>query len=238
MAYCKGIKNDIKLTRLITVGLAVMLLTSIEACDIKTANTVETTEVEADYSGSLSELSDFDWEGYYRDIIERNTDELIAAIAIEDYEGNGKRQAYVITTPEKLNIDGNVWIEDEFYMPTSLWYVKEDNCINVYRDEYGYSLVLVSGVLSDKKAVAAVGTETAWAVDRNYSGTIWGIEDGKPFNYGTTDETAAVYIIDGYIYAGGIVMQGEGSESYMSPVSYKYGISDRRLELIEKTTKN
>ena len=156
-------------------------------------NGCESSNVKEDTVNATEEI--VDWSEYYQSILASNTSEAVNQIITGDFEGNGNTQAFIITTPQPLDLNESSLIDD-FFCVSSLWYLNGEVCQNVYLDENRYYVICESGYIQGKMVIA-IGTLTAWAPEQNYDSTVWYVSDGVPKNAG---EMVCVYAIeDGYL---------------------------------------
>ncbi|MCI5873800.1 MAG: hypothetical protein MR012_09035 [Roseburia sp.] len=137
---------------------------------------------------------DIDWVEYYQDILANYTSEYVNQIIIGDFKGDGMTQAFIITTPQPIDIDAD-YIET-YFCASSLWYLDGGMCQNVYLDSDKYSVICESGYVQNKMIIA-IGTLTAWVPEQNYDSTIWYVSEGSPACAGQM--ARVVGIEDGYL---------------------------------------
>lgn len=136
-----------------------------------------------------------DWAEYYQNVLANYTSETVNQVIVGDFKGDGMTQAFIITTPQPVDIDDTDFIESYFCV-TSLWYLDGEMCQNMYLDSDKYSVICESGYIQDKMIIA-IGTLTAWAPEQNYDSTIWYVSEDTPMSAGQM--ACVVGIEDGYL---------------------------------------
>lgn len=137
-----------------------------------------------------------DWAEYYQNVLANYTSEMVNQVIVGDFKGDGMTQAFIITTPQPVDIDDADFI-DSYFCVSSLWYLDGETCQNMYLDSDKYSVICESGYIKDKMIIA-IGTLTAWAPEQNYDSTIWYVSEDTPVSAGQMAQV--LKIEDDYLF--------------------------------------
>lgn len=199
--------------------VAIFICMSLSACGMKedynresevlTENS-EVTEVVSDILDNTEEGEQIDWESHYSEIIQQNTDEYIVSITLNDYEHNGLQQAFVITIPqEELESYKGAELYGDWYEGiSSLWYLSENTCYNVYLDSDSGLTNCESGTVHGGETVFLIDQMMdSWASERNYNTDVYLVREGTPKLIESL--CSATITEDGYIYSFFLYNSGE-----------------------------
>lgn len=125
------------------------------------------------------------------------TDEKVAAIAVDDFTNTNQYSAFIVTVPNQYNLPEENAEIYEYFITSSLWYVDDIGCVNVYQNNDKGSILLVSGMLKNGMCCASVGQMSAYAPEVNYNTSYYMVEDSQPVYLFTT--ASSVINEEGYI---------------------------------------
>lgn len=125
------------------------------------------------------------------------TDEKVAAIVVDYFANTNQYSAFVVTVPNQYNLPEENAEIYEYFITSSLWYVDELACVNVYQNNDKGSILLVSGMLKNGTCCASVGQMSAYAPEVNYNTSYYMVEDSQPVYLFTT--ASSVINEEGYI---------------------------------------
>lgn len=176
-----------------------------------------------------------DWEEYYRTILENYTSEIVYQVITGDFKGDGMTQAFIITTPQPLEVDDTSEVY-KLFATTSLWYLDGETCQNVYLDSDKYSVICEYGYIQEKMIIA-IGTLTAWDPERNYDSTIWYVSEGEPVSVGTMARVESIE--DGYLITSYLIY-GEDEDGEYRALIYndRYSFDNGTINLVDSHIAN
>ncbi len=143
---------------------------------------------------TLTEEEQVVWENYYRDKMVEYTDETVVEVVVKDFAANGNVQAFITTSPETDSAIASADSEDG-YVTSSLWYLADDEIINLYKDQDGYFLHIYGITLGNNRSILIVPHVTGNA--RQCMSYVYTIRNDEPIceDWGEMN----VYLEDGYI---------------------------------------
>ena len=173
------------------------LVMTTNACN-RNENDINNENVVSDETEMLdTEILIEELEAKFIEKLCEHTDEKVAAIAVDDFMNTNQYSAFIVTVPNQYNLPEENAEIYEYFITSSLWYVDELACVNVYQNNDKGSILLVSGMLKNGTCCASVGQMSAYAPEVNYNTSYYMVEDSQPVYLFTT--ASSVINEKGYI---------------------------------------